>query len=477
MDSIFKNTSVLFIAHFISRIVAFLLLILLSRYFDESQLGAYFVAIAFTNLIASITELGMRAPLVREIAIFREETSQLLSNAFFIRIISSIIALLIMGITAVLLGYSDFIQHLIWIIGLAEVINSMARLFRSVFRAYEQMKYEAVAVITERFCVALIGGALVISGVKLVTFCFVILGASGVNLAISAGIALKRFTHLSLKIDFSIWRRLMAQALPFALASIFNLVYFRIDTIMLERLSPHAEVSAAWYGFAYSITTALTILPGAFMGAMFPVMSRAYGKSKSTFEFQKLYTQSIKWMFIIGLPITLGLNMLSYKITSFLWPSYSKGTIDGALRYLGLTCGLIFLSTVIVTGFRALDKRLGFTILIGTATFLNIGLNFFLIPRYSHIGASITMIFTEGYLLTVGLIYIGIKVVFPNEFSFIPKSLLGTLCMGIFLFLLQNRLHVLIIIPLAAIVYFGVILLLFEDVRNSLNAKFKEIIC
>lgn len=470
MDSIFKNTSVLFIAHLISRAVAFLLLILLSRYFDESQLGGYFVAIAFTNLIASITELGMRAPLVREIALFQEETSQLLSNAFFIRVISSIIALLIMVVTAILLGYSEFVQHLIWIIGLSEVINSMARLFRTVFRAYEQMKYEALAVVIERFCVALIGGILVVYGVELVTFCFVILGASGVNLAVSAGIALKKFTHLSLKIDFHIWKRLMAQALPFALASIFNLVYFRIDTIMLERLSLQHEglSAAAWYGFAYSLTTALTILPGAFMGAMFPVMSRAYGKQKSISEFQKLYTQSLKLMFMVGLPIALGLSMLSYDITSFLWPNYDKGTIDAALKYLGWSCGLIFLSTVVATGLRALDKRFGFTVLIGTTTALNIGLNFFLIPRYSHIGASITMIITEAYLVIAGLMYISKKVAFPNEFSFIPKSFIGTLCMGLFLFLLQDKLAVFIIIPLAGIIYFGIMFLFGELKLNSI---------
>lgn len=473
MDSIFKNTSVLFIAHLISRAVAFLLLILLSRYFDESQLGGYFVAIAFTNLIASITELGMRAPLVREIALFQEETSQLLSNAFFIRVISSIIALLIMVVTAILLGYSEFVQHLIWIIGLSEVINSMARLFRTVFRAYEQMKYEALAVVIERLCVALIGGILVVYGVELVTFCFVILGASGVNLAVSAGIALKKFTHLSLKIDFHIWKRLMAQALPFALASIFNLVYFRIDTIMLERLSLQHEglSAAAWYGFAYSLTTALTILPGAFMGAMFPVMSRAYGKQKSISEFQKLYTQSLKLMFMVGLPIALGLSMLSYDITSFLWPNYDKGTIDAALKYLGWSCGLIFLSTVVATGLRALDKRFGFTVLIGTTTALNIGLNFFLIPRYSHIGASITMIITEAYLVIAGLMYIGKKVAFPNEFSFIPKSLIGTLCMGLFLFLLQDKLAIFVIIPLAGIIYFGIMFLFGELNLSTSNVK------
>lgn len=470
MDTVFKNTSVLFTAHFISRTVAFLLLILLSRYFDENQLGAYFVAVAFTNLIASVTELGMRAPLVREIAIFREETSQLLSNAFIIRVISSIIAFLIMVGTAILLGYSEFIQRLIWIVGLSEVINSMARLFRSVFRAYEQMKYEAIVVVIERLCVALIGGALVIYGVKLPVFCTVILGASGINLAISAGIALKKFARLSLKIDFSIWKRLMAQALPFALGSIFNLVYFRIDTIMLERLSPDAEVSAAWYGFAYSLTTAITILPGAFMGAMFPVMSRAYGKQKSSSDFQKLYTQAVKLMFIIGLPIALGLSMLSYEITSVLWPDYDRGTIDAALKFLGWTCGLIFLSTVIVTGLRALDKRLGFTLLIGTTTALNIGLNFYLIPRYSHVGASITMIFTESYLLIAGLMYIGRKVAFPNEFSFIPKSVFGALCMGLFLLLLRDKLYVFIITPLAGIVYFG-IMLLFDDIRKTFRVK------
>ena len=278
MNRIFKNTSSLFSAHLISRLGSLVITIwLMPRYFSESELGGYFVAIALTNLIASLTELGMQNPLIREMTLHLQQTRHYLGNALIVRGILSIIAYGIMIVSGIFL-YAPIIVNMIIFLGLAEIANSLAQLYRCVFRAHEEMKYEAFTVIAERGVFLAIGGGAILFDYGLVTVCQAMLAAGCMNLILSVGLTRYRFTELRFQPSREIVTTLMQQALPFAIGNLFNLLYFRVDAIMVSKLSSEGVDANTWYGLAYTIVNAFTILPGAFMmGAMFPVLSRGMG--------------------------------------------------------------------------------------------------------------------------------------------------------------------------------------------------------
>jgi len=496
MASIIKNTSALFIAHLIVRIISFGLLILLPRYFNDQELGPYFWAAAFTNMMVIFTELGMQTPLVREIAIATEKAQIYISNALGIRLILSLITLALMVVIAKLFGVSADTIFMVYILGLSEIIYSIAQIFRSTFRAFEEMKFEALVVLIERTLVILpfiivrridesffyVGSGITIGEFNLKTFCISILAARIVHLFLSFGIMQGKFTRLSLKFSLGFSKALLFQSLPFAMGNIFNLIYFRLDTVMLAKLSPDGQAAVTWYHLAYNLVIALTIIPGAFMGSMFPVMSqtlknqnieqskskvlisspsppwRGQGVGRNQNKFQNLYTRAFKLMFIIALPMSLGLTLLTENIVSLFWfrDIYSTSTIDAALSILSWAGGLIFLNTVLTTVLRAADRRAVFTILMGTGLIFNILLNLYLMPRYSHRGASIAMILTESYLFIFGFTYISLKIAKLKQFNFVFQSALSALCMGILLWLLRDKVSIFFLIPLAGLVYVGI---------------------
>jgi len=472
MASIIKNTSALFIAHLIGRVISFGLLILLPQYFNEQELGAYIWVAAFTNMMVIFAELGMQTPLVREITIAPAKAQIYISNALAMRLILSVITLVMMVGIAYLFGLSQETVFMVYILGLAEIVYSIAQIFRSTFRAFEEMKFEALVVLTERILVILpfiiirkVGERFFYSNIgefNLKTFCITILIARVVHLLLSFGIMEGKFARLSFKLSLGFFRMLLFQSLPFAMGNIFYLIYFRIDTVMLARLSPDGQLAVAWYGLAYGLVIALTIIPGAYMGAAFPVISRALKKwDLEQSDFQNLYTRSFKLMFILALPISLSLSLLTENTVSLFWPRkiYSTSTIDAALNILSWAGGLIFLNTVLTTVLRAADKRAVFTTLTGTGLVFNILLNLYLIPRYSHRGAAIAMVLTEIYLFIFGFTYISTKLSKLNQFSFVFQSALATLCMGILLWLLRNRLSIFFLIPQAGLVYVGIMML------------------
>ena len=461
MNRIFKNTSSLFSAHLIGRLGSLVITLwLMPRYFSESELGGYFVAIALTNLIGTLTELGLQNPLIREMTLHLQETRHYLGNALIVRIILSIVAYNIMIISGINL-YPPIIVKMIVFLGLAEIVNSLAQLYRCVFRAHEEMKYEAFTVIAERGAFLIIGGGAILRGYGLIPVCQVMFAASCINLILSVGFTRFRFTQLRFQPSRETVKVLMQQALPFAVGNLFNLLYFRVDAIMLSKLSIEGVDANTWYGLAYTIVNAFTILPGAFMmGAMFPVLSRAWEREKG--RFPGAYSLGMRWMVLSGFPLAVGLSTLSSEITAVLFPTYTPNEvvkISAALQWLSWAGGLIFLTTAVQAVLRATDKRSAFSVLMGTTALLNICLNLYLIPHFSHTGAAIAMVISEGYLLIFGIGYISRNIIKLREtrlvFRTLLKAFLLSALMGVGLGVLKGSFSIWVLIPLAVLFYGG----------------------
>ena len=459
MNRIFKNTSSLFSAHLIGRLASLVITVwLMPRYFTETEFGGYFIAIALTNLVASLTELGMQNPLIREMTLHLDQTRHYLGNALIVRSLLSILAYAIMIVSGIFL-YTPEIVMMIVFLGLAEIVNSIAQLYRCVFRAHEEIKYEAFAVVAERGVFFCIGGGAILLNYGLMTVCQVTFAASCLNLILSVGFTRFCFTQLRFQPSRGVVKVLMQQALPFAIGNLFNLFYFRIDAILLSKLSSDGVDANAWYGLAYTIANAFTILPGAFMmGAMFPVLSRAWEREKG--RFPNACTFSMRWMVLTGLPFAVGLSTLSFEITGVLFPNYTPdeiGKVATALQWLSWSGGLIFVTTVVLAVLRATDKRRAFSVLMGTTALLNVCLNLYLMPRFSHVGAAIAMVISEVYVLVVGLGYISRNIVkFREIFPVLPtllKAVFLSAVMWIGLVLLKGILSVWVLIPLAVLFY------------------------
>ena len=443
------------------------------RYFSESEFGGYFVAIALTNLIASLTELGMQNPLIREMTLHLQQTRHYLGNALIVRAILSIIAYSIMIVSGVLL-YTPLIVEMIVFLGLAEIANSLAQLYRCVFRAHEEMKYEALTVVAERGVFLLLGGGAILFGYGLVAVCQTWVIAGCINLILSVVLTRYRFTPLSFQPSRETVKGLMQQALPFAIGNLFHILYFRVDAIMMSKLSPDGVDANTWYGLGYTIVNAFTILPGAFMmGAMFPVLSRTWEREKGRFPW--VYTFGMRWMLLSGLPLAVGLSILSPEITAVLFPTYTPDVVAKvakALQWLSWSGGLIFVTTAVLAVLRATDKRRAFSVLMGATAFLNICLNLFLIPRFSHVGAAIAMVISEAFLIVFGIGYISRNIIKFREAPLILPTLLKaaflSAVMGIGLVLLKGVFSIWILIPLAVLFYGGGIAI-FGEFRAKLR--------
>jgi O-antigen/teichoic acid export membrane protein len=308
----------------------------------------------------------------------------------------------------------------------------------------------------------------------------VVLSASALNFALTLSIMLWKFARLSFGLlDLKICGYLLKQSLPFALGGALSIVYFRIDGLMLKQImGSSGNLAIGWYGTCYNFVTALTIIPGAFMGAIFPVMSRMLQSSAAAVDY--LYTKSLKLMFIVALPIAVGGTFLAGKIVMILYPAERfdpqiQAALSRILEILIWAGALMFLNTVLITVFRAVNRRRAFSITMAIVVFVNVASNLILIPRYGHIGPAVSMVISELALLICGLWYVHSHVCKLNEFGFLIKSAFASTLLALGLFFREyvmgpgQNIHLAVTILLAIIAYFAVIIALKGITREDVN--------
>jgi len=366
---------------------------------------------------------------------------------------------------------------IIYILGISETISALTQLFWRIFRAFERMEFEAISLLLERFLVFSLGLLVVIISRSVIAFSMVALGASILNFVITLGIMLWKFSRPSLKfLDIKLCRHLLEQALPFALSGALSTIYLRIDGLMLKQiLGTDGNLAMGWYGTGYNLVMSLTIIPGAFTGAIFPVMARMSNSSANALSF--LYTKSLKLMLILAFPLAVGMTFLADNIVLIMYPSkdfsiQDQEALSRVLEILIWAGALTFLNFVLITILRAANKRRAFLIIMVMSLTANIISNILLIPIYKHTGPAISMIISELILMISGAWYIHKYLCKLTEFSFIIKSAFASGAIAVMLFTwkylmdLRESVNIALVMILSAILYFSVILS-FRTIRQD----------
>lgn len=152
-------------------------------------------------------------------------------------------------------------------------------------------------------------------------------------------------------------------------------------------------------------------------------------------EARMLIQQSMRYLMMLIIPITAALIIYSSEIITLLYSSkYIDGDTPLKIMLLGATCLTVFyVATFILNGSGKVHFSANMT-WIGVA--VNIGLNYFFIPRYGIVGSAIATAFTSTVLMLISLVLL--HKTFGNFFSiasFLKSIFAATLISVLFLYL------------------------------------------
>jgi O-antigen/teichoic acid export membrane protein len=183
--------------------------------------------------------------------------------------------------------------------------------------------------------------------------------------------------------------RLLRMALPFALVTAANVLYLRVDVLMLGHMD--TEVAVGNYGVVSRVMDAAVILP-AFFGNAFLATISATGPRTERGRMQT--TQALPWIVLLTMPVTVTLIAVSGPLMhAVTGGGYDQagGILARVAPFVLITASYGVLSSLQV----ALDQILLLMRLFLIGLVVKVGVNFWAIPKYGAEGAAVTAVGAE----------------------------------------------------------------------------------
>jgi O-antigen/teichoic acid export membrane protein len=465
-----KNSTFIFLGDAFGHSLQLVLVVYLVRCLGDVTFGKYAFAFAFTSLFMILSDLGLSTLSIREIARDTSKAGEYLTNISITKFILSLITIVLIIVTINLMHYPLDTTLAVYIVGGATVFTSLTSFFRSIFRAFERMEYEAITRIAERLLI--FGSVLPVLflGYGLIEVVSVMLIAKALIFLFTLIILIKKFTRPKLTFDFSLSKTLIKEALPFGLAGVFTIIYFQTDTVMLSMMKGDAVVG--WYRAAYGLVMGTLFIPSAFVGALYPVLSRYFTSSKDSL--MVVYEKSFKFLLMLAIPLGIGTTLLADRIIIFLYGEEFAHSII-ALQILIWVASVLFIYSIVGYTLASINMQLVDTRITAVSALLNVGLNLLLIPTYSYVGAGVASIASQVFVFTCEFSYLqrnGYKI---DVFKILLKTLCAGAVMGLFIYSLKVMNINLFVVVISAIVIYAMCLYLLKAFDEKETKMMKDV--
>lgn len=389
------------VAKIISTALALVAIGFVTRYLGKDGFGNYATMLAFFAFFNAIGDLGLQSVTAREISREGAEESHIMSNILTLRIIISLIILLLTPILVFFLPYSADLKFAIIVAAIAFVFSSLSMTLNGIFQKHLVMDKVATIELCGKFVQIGIILLAVQQNLGFRVISFALLGYMMFNALVVFWFSRKYF-KFSFEFDWQYWKGFLKQSIPLGIASIVTFAYFKADTIMLSFLKSSADVGI--YNVAYKVIENLIFFPAMVAGLVLPLLSRFVFTERDKFDL--IANKTFKVFLVLVVPLVIGAFALAPQIVNIIG---GAGFPESALvlRILIFALAFIFFgqffNTILVVS--NLQNKL-MKALIATAV-INISLNFFLIPRYSYIGAAFTSVITEMIVVafSFGIVY------------------------------------------------------------------------
>ena len=469
VKSIARNNLFLFSAQIISLVFGIFYFVYMAKYLGAKNLGILSFALSLTVIVGLIGDLGLSSLATREVSRNQALAPKYLGNILLLKIL---LALVTFGFVIIIINnfnYSEQTIKVVYIITISNSLTSISQIFNSIFQAFE--RFEFISISTALTSILMFAGVFfaIRQEFDLIAFALIYLVVNAIILLYSVSIYTWKFAIPSLKIDWPFWKQIVLESIPFWLNSVFVIIYFKIDMVMLSMMSGDAAVG--WYSASYRLIDALAFVPAVFMSTLYPVFSRFYVTSRDSLEF--VFKKSFKFLTVIAVPIGIGTTILAEKIILVIYGEQYFPSVP-ALQILIWASVMSFINYTPATYFTSTDRQRALMIFTFTGAILNIILNYLLIPKFSFNGAAVATVTAE---LVVGILMV-MNIHNIRNLSFILSNVIfkclaaGSLMAMFLTFFLDFNLIPLILF--AAVIYFIALYVIRGFEKEDINL-FKQV--
>lgn len=425
-----RNLSVMLLAQIFTWVSSFVLLLYLPRYLGSVEYGRLFVALSIREILSIVIDYGGAHLIPREVARNPGNRRRVVRTYALLRAAIWTGCSVALALAAWRFEAAEWMVRLVAVLLVANLVESLSRTLRSYFQGVENLERPAVAQIAERVSVAALAVAVLLLGGGSLQVAMVMAVGTVLHLAVLAGLSWPLLrdqgivgrgasaaarnggaaplhdadaapsapgSHLSL-----------ASGLPYFLWSVFSILYYRVDALMLGSMA--GERVTGWYGGAYRFFDAVMVVPALYRLAVYPVFSRLMSDPAVTGGLGSTLERSLRIILILSIPLSVTVWFLAPGIIGFFMGTGEYAASVPILKVFALAIPFMFADFILTGALLAgADRQRTWAVVGLVAVGLNVGLNLVLIPWTQQavgnggLGAAAATLLTELFIFGCAL--------------------------------------------------------------------------
>lgn len=369
------------------------------RLLGPENIGRYAFAVNLAGYLEILTNFGLNALVIREVARQPAAASRYLAASWTLR------WLLWLGVVPPVLGglalwqaWQGLSAEAVWATGLlalALVPGNVAAALSSLFYARERLEYPALLTVLTTVVKVGLGAVVLLAGGGIVGLAAVAIVG---NIVTAGGLFLwaRRLFALNPRPGWepSLLRGLIPESFPLMLNHLLATVFFRIDILLLQPLRGDREVG--FYSAAYRYIDGLGLIPSTFTFALFPHLARAAAAGEGL---SRAYLLGARLLVVLAFPLAFGVSRLADPLVLLLGGAAYLPEAGQALRVLIWFLPLSYLNGLTQYVLIAAGRQRAITRAFLMAAAFNILANLIVIPRWGYLGAAVVTVLSEAVLL------------------------------------------------------------------------------
>ncbi len=471
-QTIAKNIFWLSISQVGSRFFKAIIIIYAARVLGASEYGIFAYVLGLTGFFSLFVDIGVNAMTTREIASHPDKKDEYFLTSSWIKFFLLLISAFLVIFAAPHFSKISKANVLFPLMALIVVFDGIGEFINAFFRGMEKMEWEAL-VATVKNTVIMVAGFIFITispTSKSLVFSYIASLVFATLLAISIIIKNKFIKPFRYFFNKKMAFEIINGAWPIALSAILGAFMLNTDVIMLGWWKNTEQIG--YYSIGQRITGVLYVLPALLANAVFPLLSRLVKQNEKQRE-KILNEKTMAVIFLAVMPLIIGGIVLSQSVIKFIFgPNYLPATLSFQILIASLIWIFpgVFLSNIIL----AHDQQKKVVVYLVASAWAYICFNFFLIPIWGIVGASISTFVAQS----IYIIPFWRRTKKISEFQtlrHLKKIIAAAIIMGGLSFAINYlKINVIINIFISGAAYFAMLYLAKEKILGEFLILFKK---
>jgi O-antigen/teichoic acid export membrane protein len=376
----------------------------------EAAYGSYFSLFSFSVIFTLLLDMGLSGFNNRAVSADPSRVRLYFGNVLLLRLLLTVAYFIVTLSVALALGYSGKQLMMLLLLMINQVMASMILWLRSNISGMQFLFLDSLLSVADRLvmiviCSVLLWGGMTGGAFRIEWFVQAQTVSYFIIMCVALIIVMRKGGVTRVRLDTAVLRKIIVTGLPFAVVAFTMTLYWRIDSVLIERLLPDGALQAGIYAQAFRLFDAISMIPIMFGGLLLPIMSKELASGS---DIRLLVSMAGRMLLA---PLGIGAVILATfpgELLNLLYTS-PAGEATGAFTLLMLTLvpvGAVYIFSTILTADGRM-KLLG--MITASGMIVSVILNLFLIPRLQVTGAACAAIITQTLVALACLITVDIK--------------------------------------------------------------------